>query len=168
MNKKILLTAALFILAVSTLAWIARPTGTNNTANLNNLKSASNGILAATETSFNFGDISMAAGKVSHNFTVKNTGTEAVAIEKIYTSCMCTEATLNARGETHGPFGMAGHGFIPKISVNLNPGEEAQVSAVFDPAAHGPAGVGKIQRSVYLENNAGEPLELHFSATVTP
>lgn len=168
MNKKIILAAALLVLTISALAWIARPTGTSNTANLNNLKSASNGILAATETSFDFGDISMTAGKVNHSFTVKNTGTEAIAIEKIYTSCMCTEATLSAQGKEYGPYGMAGHGFIPKISVNLNPGEEAQVSAVFDPAAHGPAGVGKIQRSVYLENNAGEPLELHFSATVTP
>lgn len=160
-----MLTTAILVLAISTLAWVARPTNTNNTANI---KSVSNGILAAAETSFDFGEISMAQGKVSHNFTVKNTGTEAIAIEKIYTSCMCTDATLNAQGKEYGPYGMAGHGFIPKINAKLAPNEEATISAVFDPAAHGPAGVGKIQRSVYLENNAGEPLELNFSATVTP
>ncbi|KKT83316.1 MAG: hypothetical protein UW81_C0021G0020, partial [Candidatus Giovannonibacteria bacterium GW2011_GWC2_44_9] len=39
---------------------------------------------------------------------------------------------------------------------------------VFDPAAHGPAGVGRIERAVYLENSASEALQLKFSATVTP
>lgn len=157
--------AALLVLAISALAWVARPTGTNNTANV---KSVSNGVLATEENAFDFGDISMAAGKVNHSFKIKNTGLEKISIEKIYTSCMCTEATLTANSKEYGPYGMAGHGFIPKINAELAPGEEASISVIFDPAAHGPAGVGKIQRSIYLENNAGTPLELHFSATVTP
>ena len=67
-----------------------------------------------------------------------------------------------------GPYGMPGHGFIPKINETLNSGEEALVEVVFEPAAHGPAGVGPIQRAIAIENNAGEPVELLFAAIVTP
>lgn len=58
--------------------------------------------------------------------------------------------------------------FFPSINQTINPGEEASVEVVFDPAAHGPAGVGQIQRTVTIENNTGKPLELGFSAVVTP
>ena len=116
--------------------------------------------LKADETLYNFGNISMAAGNVSHIFRVKNLGAEAVTVSKLYTSCMCTTATLKAGGKSYGPIGMAGHGFVPKINAVVAPGEEITVEAVFDPAAHGPAGVGTIERAVYLEGNPGETLEL--------
>jgi len=81
---------------------------------------------------------------------------------------MCTTASLIKGGEKFGPYGMPGHGFFPSLNQRIEPGEEASLEVVFDPAAHGPAGVGRIDRIVNLENNAGKPLELVFSATVTP
>ena len=81
---------------------------------------------------------------------------------------MCTEATLKIGSRAAGPFGMPGHGFAQRISETIRPNEEAAVEVVFDPAAHGPAGVGRIERAVYLENSASEALQLKFSATVTP
>jgi len=81
---------------------------------------------------------------------------------------MCTTASLIKNNKAFGPYGMQGHGFIPKINEVMNPGEEATVDVVFDPAAHGPAGVGRIERIATIENNAGKPLELGFTATVTP
>jgi hypothetical protein len=126
------------------------------------------GSLTAEETSFDFGTISMANGKVSHIFNLENIGIEPVTIKKMYTSCMCTTASLNLRNESFGPYGMAGHGFIPPINKSISPGEEGRVEVVFDPAAHGPAGIGKIQRVVTIENNSGSPLELNFTAMVTP
>ena len=154
------------IIAVGGVIWIARPTSqSENTASL---APSSNRTLSAQELSFDFGTISMAAGNVSHAFTIKNTGADSVAIEKMYTSCMCTTALLTLGGKQFGPYGMPGHAYVPKINKSLNPGEEATVEVVFDPTAHGPAGVGAIQRVVTIENNAGEPLELQFSALVTP
>lgn len=129
---------------------------------------ASSGVLVAPEMAFDFGTISMAAGAVKHLFTVKNTGAEAVLADRLYTSCMCTIATFIQGGDRTGPFGMAGHGFIPKINKTIAPNEEVSIEVEFDPAAHGPAGVGKIERVVFLENNAGEPLELNFTAFVKP
>ncbi len=123
--------------------------------------------LAAAETTYDFGRISMAAGKVSHAFAVRNTGSEPVLVEKLYTSCMCTTASLKTQEGKVGPLGMPGHGFLPSINKVIAPGEEATVEVVFDPAAHGPAGVGRIERVVFLEN-AGAKLQVGFSATVTP
>ena len=127
-----------------------------------------NGILAAQENNYDFGSISMSAGKVSKTFAIKNTGTDALAVSQLYTSCMCTEATLKIGGRSVGPFSMPGHGFAQRINEIIQPNEEAAIEVVFDPAAHGPAGVGRIERAVYLENSAGAALELKFSATVTP
>ncbi len=63
---------------------------------------------------------------------------------------------------------MFGMGFIPEIKETINLGEEAEVEAVFDPAAHGPAGLGRIQRTVSLENNGKSRLDISISANVTP
>lgn len=128
-----------------------------------------NGILSAEETAFDFGNVSMANGNVTHVFKVKNIGTDPVVISKIYTSCMCTKANFIKSGENKGPFGMPGHSYVPSLSEVLNPGEEAQVEVIFDPAAHGPAGIGQIERAVSLENSGkGEKLDLSFSANVMP
>ncbi|RJQ13467.1 DUF1573 domain-containing protein [Candidatus Parcubacteria bacterium] len=124
--------------------------------------------LINNEAMFDFGKISMAKGNVSHRYKITNSGTEPLTIKKIYTSCMCTTATLLNDSKKLGPFGMPGHGLIPSINEELSPGMMAEVEVVFDPAAHGPAGIGKVERTVYIENNSGKPLTLNFTATVTP
>lgn len=125
-------------------------------------------VLAAAEQSFDFGPISMAKGKVQHRFAVKNTGAGPTTIARMYTSCMCTTASIVKGDERLGPFGMQGHGFIPRMNMTLASGEAAEVIVTFDPAAHGPAGVGTIARTVYLEQDGSGALELNISATVTP
>ena len=124
--------------------------------------------LVSPEPFFNFGNISMAAGKVSHRFRIRNTGDAAINITKMYTSCMCTVATLITQAGTKGPFGMAGHGFIPAIAESIAPGGSAQVEVVFDPAAHGPAGIGPTERIVTVQTNESALLELRFTAMVRP
>jgi hypothetical protein len=126
------------------------------------------GTLASMAPFFNFGTVSMAAGKVVHKYAVSNVGSAPVTITRLSTSCMCTEATLVTASARRGPFGMPGHAPIPTLHERLAPGEMAQVDVVFDPAAHGPAGVGRIDRTVTLQNDAGQPVELAFSAMVTP
>ena len=162
--NKITIGVIVAILVLGGLIWIARPDSQSNT-----LSTKSNGILAVEEANnYDFGTISMAAGKVNYQFKIKNTSGEAVTINKIYTSCMCTTAALTAGGKQFGPYGMPGHGAIPKIEGVVSPNDEAVVEVIFDPAAHGPAGVGRIQRTIILENNAGQPVELQFAAIVTP
>ena len=115
------------------------------------------------------GTIAMKDGKVSHRFEVKNEGQEPVRIEKIYTSCMCTEASIiDGQGKNWGTFGMPGHAGPSKTNITVKPGESVVVETIFDPAAHGPSGVGLAERSVYLESNSQKSpkLELKFSAVV--
>ena len=124
--------------------------------------------LAAAETFFDFGTISMAKGKVTKAFSVKNTTGEPITVSKIYTSCMCTEALLVQGSNRRGPFGMPGHGSVPTISETIAPGAEAVVEAIFDPAAHGPSGVGPIARTVFVETTDSGKLNLDFKANVIP
>lgn len=123
--------------------------------------------LVATESFYDLGTISMSAGKVSQVFKIINTGTSQVHVKKIYTSCMCTTATLTTKEGSVGPFGMPGHAAIPAISQAVLPREEVSIEVIFDPAAHGPQGVGKVRRTIYIETDTQkEPFELTFEANV--
>lgn len=124
--------------------------------------------LTARDAAFDFGPISMAAGKVSHRFFIANRGEAPIMIKKLYTSCMCTTAEFVKGIRRFGPFGMPGHGDIASVNQSFVPGERGYVEVVFDPAAHGPAGVGPIERVVTIESDAQAPLQLAFSAYVTP
>lgn len=163
MNKIVITLAVLAIIAGG--LWAAR-TYIPTKENLALVAPSEN--LKAEKTFFDFGSISMKAGKVSHGFKIQNSGSEPETISQISTSCMCTSATLEIGSQKFGPYGMPGHGFNPRINVSLEPGEEAEVQAIFDPNAHGPAGIGLNERAIYLETKAGGVLELRLSATVTP
>lgn len=163
MNSKIIVSIV-SIAAFVALVWFAGSASTP----ANERRAQAGSALAAPETSYDFGTISMAGGLVRHTFTIRNSQGEPFRVGKVYTSCMCTTALLSLRGRQFGPYGMPGHGGIGDIGAELAPEETASVEVVFDPAAHGPAGVGKIERVAVVENTDGVPFELHFSAVVTP
>ena len=172
-NTKIFAGVGVVILALGGLIIAAQPGPAKPTPTAVEMVRAdaankSAGRLTTTQTKFSFGSISMARGKVTHRYPITNAGTEPVVIRKLYTSCMCTTAALVKNGKAGEAFGMPGHTPIPTINVPINPREEAFIEVIFDPAAHGPAGVGPIERVVTLENNAGQPLELEFAALVSP
>lgn len=141
------------------------PTAGNQSTNTSSVKSS---VLQASEQAFDFGTISMAKGKVIKNFKIKNPTDQPVVLRKLYTSCMCTSASVSAGGVRKGPFGMPGHGSVPTIGVTVGGGEEAEIEVIFDPAAHGPAGVGPIARNVFVETTDGGKLALEIKANVTP
>lgn len=154
----------LFVVLIAGAFVMSSPTASNQQTG----KASTSSKLAATETFFDFGTISMAKGKVTKAFTVKNTTSEPITVSKIYTSCMCTQASLVQGTNRRGPFGMPGHGSVPTISEAVAPGAEAVVEVVFDPAAHGPSGVGPIQRNIFVESTDSGKLTLEFKANVTP
>jgi len=164
-NKNILISIFSVIIIIGGVIWLA---GYNKNKNQENNSVLAASALTAMESGFDFGEISMAKGKVSHTFKIKNDTSEAVVAKQLYTSCMCTEASLIKADKKVGPFGMPGHDFVPKINETLAAGEEADIEVVFDPAAHGPSGVGPIERVVYLEQEGKNPLEINIKASVTP
>ena len=124
--------------------------------------------LTVTESTYDFGEVSMTKGSVDHEFVLRNNSSAPVKIGRAETSCMCTTAYLASGGKEVGPFGMAGHGGIGNnANLTISPGEELIVRTVFDPAAHGPAGVGSVERQIVLKVGDA-PLVLSFSAVVTP
>ncbi len=142
-----------------------QPSADNGGDQVNN----TGGSILALAAYYDFGKISMAGGRVSYKYRIKNASEAPATIKKIYTSCMCTEAVFEDGKITKGPFGMPGHGLsVPAANVAMEPGSEAEIIVTFDPAAHGPAGIGRIEREIYLEEETGEPLVLKFSANVTP
>ncbi len=49
----------------------------------------------------------------------------------------------------------------------VSPGQEAQLEVIFDPAYHGPQGVGPINRLVAVETNDKSNSRIEFSLTGT-
>lgn len=172
MKKNQLIILAILVVAVGFVILFAKrpiPALLGNESDIQNDAASNGGILSAIDSFYDFGTISMSDGKVSRMFKITNSAGTPVQIKKIYTSCMCTTATLITKEGAAGPFGMPGHASIPTISQIIPPNEEASIEAIFDPAAHGPEGVGRVRRTVYIETDTQkEPLELTFEATVTP
>lgn len=171
MNKKtkiLILWGVGLVLLGGTIALLVNVMGNNN-PNLTTYSNSS--LVATTKTNFDFGRASMEGGDVSHNFKLKNNGAEPVKIGRVYTSCACTTAyVIDSSGKKYGKFGMPGHSGLRKSAdVEVKPGESVIVEAVFNPAFHGPAGIGLAQRSVYVETNSAKSpkLEFRFQATVT-
>jgi hypothetical protein len=179
-NKSMILAAVVIALALAIAVIAAKPgSGSANApgpvpattpaaASIPIAAIAPAGGLQARESAFDFGSISMAAGKVTHRFWFRNEGAAPVLIRSIYTSCMCTTAKFVKGMKVVNEYGMPGHGPLPAVNETLAPGEAAFIDAVFDPAAHGPAGLGPTQRVVTIESDTGRPVELHFAANVRP
>ncbi|MEK7651823.1 MAG: DUF1573 domain-containing protein [Patescibacteria group bacterium] len=117
---------------------------------------------------YDFGTISMKNGKVTKSFKISNTENTPVMVKKVYTSCMCTDALLRIGSQSFGPYGMLSHGFAPEVNQAIQPNQEATIDVTFDPNAHGPSGIGVIERVVSVEQADGSKLTLNIKANVTP
>ena len=111
----------------------------------------------------------MKDGNVTKDFTVTNSGDKDVFVPSLVTSCMCTKAYIvEPNGTIKGPFSMPGMGYTPPANETIKAGESRIIRAVYDPNAHGPAGVGFIDRFLILTDASGGKLELEIKAVVTP
>lgn len=167
MNKKLSIWLGVGILVALALIAISYPNPQKETKSDKMASLGSILGITAPEMNYDFGTISMAAGKVKHDFEIQNNSSSTIALDKLYTSCMCTSAYFVKGEDKIGPFGMPGHGFVPGLGRELEPGEGAKIEVVFDPAAHGPAGIGPTNRSVFLESD-GEAKRFDIKTVVTP
>lgn len=171
MNKKNLIVSAFAILlSIIGLIWLGAPA--NKQSNITNAVSA-NKSLVADNLEYDFGTISMANGNANHTYKIKNNGAGPANISKISTSCMCTTANVKTLdNKIYGPFGMpmghSGHsGAITDTNITVPAGGEIELTATFDPNAHGPNAVGPVNRIIYIQSDASkEPLKLTFTANV--
>ena len=148
--------------------WLLSKGQASSSTSKNLTESASQ--LTAVEVFYDFGTISMANGNVSKTFRVSNNTAEDILVKEISTSCMCTTAYIGNGGFKKGPYGMPGHGSsaLTRANEKIGAGESRDVEVGFDPNAHGPAGVGTIDRLIYLTDASGGTFQLEIRAEVTP
>ena len=80
---------------------------------------------------------------------------------------MCTKARLVQAGKTSEWFGMPmGDGPSPAVDFKLVPNQSAYLEVSIDPAAHGEAGIGPIQRGVSLLTATGQGLQFQLSGII--
>ncbi len=168
MKKGLLLLSLIGVLAILFFAGESASQGKTEAVVPSQNEASALQALTLTDTHFDFGTISMQDGKVMHSFTVTNKSESPISIRKITTSCMCTEALFVQGDARKGPFGMPGHGSVPLVNETVPAQESFTVEVVFDPSAHGPAGVGKIERAVFVEDAKGDVQTITIKALVTP
>lgn len=164
MNKKAIIIILIIVVAmIGLVAWSYSKMSGPTQAQLNTPSQ-----LTASETLYDFGTLSMANGKVDHLFHVTNPTDKDISINNIQTSCMCTTAYFMNGTSKDGPFGMPGMGGSSAADETIPAHGTKDVDVVYDPAAHGPAGVGNIDRFIYVGQASGGTLQLEIKAVVTP
>ena len=122
--------------------------------------------LTVSPESYELGDVAINGGIVSKDYEVENSTSGKLTLKKIATSCMCTTASIQIGDKTTKFFGMEGHGDAnPPVNLEIPAGQKAKVTVKFDPAAHGPEGVGPFDRIVWLYFAQGTK-ELTFNGVV--
>lgn len=117
---------------------------------------------------YELGDVDLNGGLVTKEYEVKNDTGQPMKLQKIVTSCMCTQAKVSVGERESRYFGMEHPGDRnPSINYEIPSGETAKVTVNFDPAAHGPQGTGPFDRVVTLtfSDPAGIKI-LTFNGTV--
>ena len=117
---------------------------------------------------YDLGDVPINGGLVTKEYQIKNTIGNTLKLKKIATSCMCTKASFQVEETKTKFFGMEGHGDKnPPVNIEIPAGQVGKVVVQFDPAAHGPQGVGPFDRSIFLTfSDPAGIKELKFNGTV--
>ena len=170
MKSNIILAAVIFCVALIGLLVWGYGNNKDTTAEIQKTQFTGNkSSLVAPSVFYDFGTISMKNGNVSHDFLISNPTDKDIIINTIETSCMCTSAFfVKPSGSVDGPFGMPGMGGANAANDTIKSGETGTLRVVYDPNAHGPAGVGTIDRFITLTQSAGATLQYEIKAVVTP
>ena|SRR3989304_6528471 len=113
-----------------------------------------------SEKTYDWGNIPYSGGNTTKTFTIKNTGSDVLKLTGIKTSCTCTKAQVDINGKTSPYFSMHSiSGWVGEVA----PGKEAKLLVIFDPAFHGPTGVGPMERLISVETNDSQNPKLEFS-----
>ena len=156
-NKLAVSIVAITLLFTGGVVWLAV-----SMSSVAEVQTSANAKAIVSSYMHDWGDIKMDEGKVRANFEVKNEGTEDLKLYNVASSCTCTMAKIIMGDITSPIFGM--HTKSDFVMV-IPPGQTAQVQAEFNPAFHGPTGVGTITRNVTVETNDASQPQLSFTTT---
>jgi hypothetical protein len=120
-------------------------------------KTKSSSALEVDREAHGFGEIDIFGGNVETEFILTNNGTEDVVVLAGTTSCGCTEGNLDGIS-----FGM--HKRMSG-TVTIKAGESKNVTAIYDPLAHGPNATGSVTRQLFLKTNSKVTPEIELRIT---
>lgn len=124
------------------------------------ITSSQNAKVSVDQKTFDWGNIPYSGGNATKTFSIKNTGTDTLQLTGVKTSCTCTKAQIVIDGKSSPYFSMhATSSWVGEVA----PGKEAQLTVIFDPAFHGPTGVGPIERLIDIQTNDIQNPNLEFS-----
>lgn len=124
------------------------------------INNSQNARVLVDQKTFDWGNIPYSGGNATKAFSIKNTGTDTLQLTGVKTSCTCTKAQISIDGKTSPYFSMhASSSWVGEVA----PGKEAQLTVIFDPAFHGPTGVGPMERLISLQTNDSQNPTLEFS-----
>ena len=132
---------------------------TNNKASL---AGGQNTQVSVDKTSYDWGEIGINDGKVQAEFTLTNAGAASLQLANVSTSCECTTAQIVIEGKASPYFGMHQKS---SWTGQVEPGKSAKLIVEFDPAFHGPQGIGQITRQAVVETNDSKQRKLTFVTT---
>lgn len=119
---------------------------------------------------YDLGEVYINGGIVSKEYVIENKGDSPIKVKRISTSCMCTQAKMLLGEKESRFFGMEMYGDKnPLLNWEIAPGQRAKIIVDFDPAFHGPSGIGDFERIVWL--TFSDPVgirELKLSGKVIP
>lgn len=171
-SKTISIISIILLIFLGLFIWGYSSKGVSTTASVQGAPGAASNaesVLISPEVFYDFGTISMKNGNVTKEFTVTNPTNADLMVPTLVTSCMCTTAFIvEPDGGLKGPFKMPGMGYVPPANELIKAGESRIIRVVYDPNAHGPAGVGRIDRFVTLTDASGGILQFEIKALVTP
>lgn len=119
-----------------------------------------NARVSVDQKTFDWGNIPYSGGNATKTFTVTNTGSDVLKLTGIKTSCTCTKAQITIDDKSSPYFSM--HSTSAWVG-EVSPGKQAQLTVIFDPAFHGPSGVGPMERLISVETNDSQNPKLEFS-----
>lgn len=124
------------------------------------ITSSQNAKISVDQKTFDWGNIPYSGGNATKTFTIKNIGSDTLKLTGVKTSCTCTKAQIVIDGKSSPYFSMhATSAWVGEVA----PGKEAQLTVIFDPAFHGPTGVGPIERVISMQTNDTQNPSLEFS-----
>jgi len=147
----ILLVGGIFLLSKSSTGYTGSVTGADRF--VSDVEAQG---LEANPVSIDIGKVGYGDGVVSKEYEVRNTTSATMKLRKIVTSCMCTKARVKIGDKATKFYAMEMNGDKnPIIDYDLPAGATAKIEFQFDPAAHGPAGIGLIDRVITLYFDGG-------------
>ena len=111
-------------------------------------------------TEFDWGTIDYGGGDAVAEFTISNPGPGTLSLAEVGTSCMCTTAQIIINDQKSPYFGMhAKSSWVGQVPA----GGQAKLKVVFDPAFHGPSGVGPVTRQIVMTTTDPDRPKLEFN-----